>query len=122
MGGTTRERHCTIRPMGSRPVVVLLPVACVAYAATALAWRHSWVSAAAGALLAWFLWRRLPRARFAAYVFFSAMAIRGALTAAWPTLAFAVVAVLALQTPAALAAWPRLRPGAVRGGARMRRS
>jgi hypothetical protein len=108
--------------MGSRPVVVLLPVACVAYAATALAWRHSWVSAVAGALIAWFLWRRLARARFAAYVFFSAMAIRSALTAAWPTLAFAVVAVLALQTPAARAAWPRLRPGAVRGGARMRRS
>ena len=121
MGGTRRE-HCTIRQMRSRPVVVLLPVACVAYAATALAWRHSWVSAVAGGLIAWFLWRRLPRARFAAYIFFSAMAIRGALSGAWPTLAFAVVAVLALQTPAALAAWPRLRPGAVRGSARMRRS
>ena len=101
--------------MGSRVVVTLLPAACVAYAAASLAWRHSWISAVAGALVALFLWQRVRRARFAAYIFFSAMAIRSALTAAWPTLAFAVVAVLALQTPAARAAWPRLRPGRVRG-------
>jgi hypothetical protein len=105
--------------MTSRPVLVLLPLACLAYAASALAWRHSWISTIAGVLIAWFLWRRVGRARFAAYVFFSAMAIRSTLTAAWPTLAFAAAAVLAMQTPAALAAWPRLRPGAVRGGARM---
>ena len=109
--------------MTSRPVVDLLPLACVAYAATALVWRHSWISTLAGALVAFFLWRRVGRARFAAYIFFSAMAIRSALTEAWPTLAFAVVAVAAMQTPAAFAAWPRLRPGAVRGGGdRMRRS
>ena len=100
--------------MASRLVVVLLPLACVAYAAEALAWRRSWVSAAAGVLIAVFLWQRHPRARFAAYVFFSAMAIRGMVTAAWTPLAFAVTAVLVLQTPPALAAWPRLRPGRVR--------
>ena len=107
--------------MSSRPVVVLLPLACLVYAIVALAWPwpHSWISTLAGLLIALFLWRRVGRARFAAYIFFSAMAIRSALTAAWPTLAFAVAAVLAMQTPAALAAWPRLRPGAVRG-ARMR--
>jgi len=101
--------------MGTRLVVTLLPLACVAYAAAALAWRHSWISAIAGTLIAVFLWWRHPRARFAAYIFFSAMAIRSALTASWPTLAFAVVAVLVMQTPPALAAWPRLRPGRVRG-------
>ena len=101
--------------MGSRLVVALLPLACVVYAAAALAWRHSWISAVAGVLAALFLWARHRRARFAAYIFFSAMAIRSALTAAWPTLAFAVLAVLVMQTPAALAAWPRLRPGRVRG-------
>jgi hypothetical protein len=101
--------------MASRLVVTLLPLACVAYAAASLAWRHSWISAGAGALVALLLWRRVPRARFAAYIFFSAMAIRSALTAAWPTLGFAVLAVLALQTPAARGAWPRLRPGRVRG-------
>ena len=70
--------------MASRLVVALLPAACVAYAA--LAWRHSWISAIAGALIALFLWWRHPRARFAAYIFFSAMAVRAALTAAWPRL------------------------------------
>jgi len=101
--------------MASRLVVVLLPLACVAYAAAALAWRHSWISAIAAVLVAAFLGARHSRARFAAYIFFSAMAIRGALTAAWPALAFAVGAVLLMQTPAARAAWPRLRPGRVRG-------
>ena len=101
--------------MGSRLVVTLLPLAWVVYAAAALGWRRSWVSAIAGVLAAAFLWWRHPRARFAAYIFFSAMAIRSVLTSAWPTLAFAVLAVLVLQTPPALAAWPRLRPGRVRG-------
>jgi hypothetical protein len=100
--------------MGSRLVTALLPAACAGYAAAALAWRHSWISAAAGALIAVLLWRRHPRARFAAYIFFSAMAVRGALTGSWPALAFAIAAVLVMQTPPALAAWPRLRPGRVR--------
>jgi len=95
--------------MASRLVVVLVPLTCVAYAAAALAWRHSWISAVAAGLLAVVLWWRHPRARFAAYIFFSAMAVRGVLTAAWTTLAFAVAAVLVLQTRAARAAWPRLR-------------
>ena len=94
--------------------MVVLSIACVVYAAHALVWPHSWVSAVAGVLIAVFLWWRHPRARFAAYIFFSAMAIRSILTAAWATLAFAVAAVLLLQTPPALAAWPRLRPGRVR--------
>ncbi len=114
-----RPGHCTIGDVASRLAVRLLPLACVAYAALALLTRHSWISAVAGTLVSLFLWRRVRRARFAAYIFFSAMAIRGALTAAWPALAFAGAAVLLMQTPAALAAWPRLRPGAVRGGARM---
>ena len=101
--------------MGVRLVVALLPLACAIYAVAALVGRHSWISAIAGALIALFLWWRHPRARFAAYIFFSAMAIRSALTAAWPTLVFAIVAVLVMQTPPALAAWPRLRPGRVRG-------
>jgi hypothetical protein len=62
-----------------------------------------------------YLWVRLPRARFAAYVFFTAMAIRGVATAAWPAVAFAVAAVLLMQTPSARAAWPRLVLGRVRG-------
>lgn len=108
--------------MASRLVAGLLPLACIVYAGAALVWRHSWISALAGVVVAALLWRRHPRARFAAYVFFSAMAVRAAATAAWPALAFAVVAVLVLQAPPAAAAWPRLRPGDVRGrGDRMPR-
>ena len=101
--------------MAARLVVALLPLACVAYAAAALAWRHAWVSAIAAVVIAVFLWARVPRARFAAYIYFSAMAIRGVLTAAWPAVAFAAAVVLLMQTPAARAAWPRLAPGRVRG-------
>ncbi len=102
--------------MAPRVVVALVPLACLAYAAITLGVHGSWVSAAAATLIAWLLWRRHRRARFAAYVFFSAVAVRGALAARWPTLAFAVAAVLVMQTPPSLAAWPRLRPGWRRGG------
>lgn len=109
--------------MTPRTVVVLLPLACLAHAAASLGVYGSWVSAGAATLVAWMLWQRHHRARFAAYVFFSAAAVRSALTARWPTLAFAVAAVLVMQTPPALIAWPRLRPGWKRGGGdRMRRS
>jgi hypothetical protein len=108
--------------MASRLVVALLPLACLAYAAVAVGVRGAWLSAAAATLLAWLLWRRQRRARFAAYVFFSAVAVRSALTGRWPTLAFAVAMVLAMQTRPARAAWPRLRPGwRPSGGDRMRR-
>ena len=94
----------------SRLVAVLLPLACLAYAAVALGTRRAWVSAAAAVLVAWLLWRRHSRARFAAYIIFSVMAVRGVMTERWAVLAFAVAAVLVLQTPAARAAWPRLTP------------
>jgi hypothetical protein len=109
--------------MTPRAIAVLLTLACLAYAAVTLGAHGPWLSAAAATLVAWWLWRRHRRARFAAYVFFSAVAVRSALTARWPTLAFAVAAVLVLQTPPALIAWPRLRPGWRPGdGDRMRRS
>jgi hypothetical protein len=99
----------------ARLVVALLPLACLAYGVTALAGRGAWLSALAAAVVAVLLWRRHPRARFAAYVFFSALALRAVLTGAWPTLAFAVAAVLLLQTRAARTVWPRLAPGRIRG-------
>jgi hypothetical protein len=100
--------------MASRLVVVLLPAACLAYAATALVTRRAWLSALAATLVAWLLWRRHRRARFAGYVFFTAVAARATLTGRWPTLVFAIAAVAALQTPPAVARWPRLRPGRLR--------
>jgi hypothetical protein len=109
--------------MSSRAVTLGLPLACLAYAAVALGGRRSLVAAVAATLVAGLLWRRHRRARFAAYVFFSALAIRAAATAAWPALAFAVAAVLVMQTPPARVAWPRLRPGwPPRRGDRMRSS
>jgi hypothetical protein len=101
------------RVLRARLVSAVLPLACVVYAGVALG-RHRVLPAIAAAVVAWLLWRRHGRARFAAYIFFSAMAVRSVLTGAWPTLAFAALAVTAMQTPAARAAWPRLRPGRVR--------
>jgi hypothetical protein len=114
---------CIWASQGARMVVLLLPLACLVFGAVAVAVRGAWLSAAAATLVAWLLWRRHRRARFAAYVYFTAVAVRGALTARWPTLAFAIAAVLVLQAPPALLLWPRLTPGVRRKrGDRMRRS
>ncbi len=97
------------------PVALLLPGALVVYAILALGVAGWWVSGLAAPVIALLLWRRHPRARFAAYVFLSVVALRGALTRHWAALAFAALAVALLQTPAARGAWPRLRPGRTRG-------
>ena len=98
-----------------RPAVgVVLPLALVAYACVALGVAHWWVSGLVAPVVAALLWRRHPRARFAAYVFLSLVALRGALAHRWAALAFAVVVVALMQTAAARRAWPRLRPRAAR--------
>lgn len=109
------------------PVLTLgLVVALVVYAGVA-ALAGWWLSALAAPVVAWLLWRRHPRARFAAYLLLSAVAVRAAATAAWPMLAFALAAIAVLQTRAAARAWPRLAPGRTRarlehdGGDRMAR-
>jgi hypothetical protein len=105
-----------------RLVVALLPLACVGHAALAVGQRR-WLPAAAAVVVAWLLWRRHARARFAAYIFFSALAMRAVLTGGWLTLAFAAAAILLMQAPPARAAWPRLQPGWRRdAGDRMRGS
>ena len=96
-------------------VVVALVASLLVYAAIAVT-RRWWPSAAVAPVLAVLLWRRHRRARFTAYVFFSVLAARGALTGVWALPAYALAAVGLLQTPAARAAWPRLQPGRVRGG------
>ena len=97
------------------PVAVLLSAALLVYAGLALGAARWWVSGLAALVIALLLWRRHPRARFAAYVFFSAVTVRGVLTRHWAALAFASLAVALMQTPAARRAWPRLRPGRTRG-------
>lgn len=98
-------------------VTVALVAGLVGYAGVAatLGW---WVSAGAAPVVAVLLWRRHPRARFAVYVLLSAVAVRAAVTATWPALAFALAGIGVLQTPPASRAWPRLRPGHTRAPAR----
>jgi hypothetical protein len=97
--------------MSPSPVVVALAGSLVIYAAVALGVRQSWLSGFAAPVVAALLWHRHPRARFAAYVFFTVLAARGALTDVWALPAYALAAVGLMQTPAALRAWPRLAPG-----------
>jgi hypothetical protein len=94
--------------MTTHAVRCLLPLACLLYAAAAIMGRQAWISAGAAVLAAWLLWRRGRRARFAAYIFFSVAAARSLRTPAWPELAFAILGVLVLQTPAARGIWPRV--------------
>ena len=95
---------------GARIVVLPFAAALLAYAVVAVT-QGWWVSACAAPVVAWLLWRRHRRARFAAYIFFSVLAARAGITASWPLGLFALAAVLLLQLPPARRAWPRLTPG-----------
>lgn len=63
--------------------------------------------------VAWLLWRRHPRARFASYVFFTHEAARGWHFGHRDAVAAAVVGVLLLQLPSARRWAPSLRPGEI---------
>jgi hypothetical protein len=95
---------------GDRAITVGLVGGLLAYAALALV-AQRWVSGLAAPIVAALLWRRHRRARFSAYVFFSALALRGLVMGSWALVAFAGASVLVLQTPAARRAWPRLIAG-----------
>jgi hypothetical protein len=69
--------------------------------------------------VAWLVWRRHPRARFAAYVFLTHEAVRGVHLRRWDAVALAALWVLLLQLPAARGWLPSLRPAEMR--ARWRR-
>lgn len=96
-----------------RLVVVVVVGGLVVYTALALA-AHRWVSGLAAPVVAALLALRHPRARFSAYIFFAALAVRGLVAGAWPLALFAGVGILVLQTPAARRAWPRLVAGTTR--------
>jgi len=103
----------TARGTGEHVITVTLIAGLLVYAAYAVL-VHRWVSAVAAPLVAALLAFRHPRARFSAYVLFSAVALHGLVVRAWPLVACAVAGVLVLQTAPARRAWPRLRPGATR--------
>jgi hypothetical protein len=69
--------------------------------------------------VAWLVWRRKPRARFAAYVFLTHEAVRGLHFHRRDAVAIAALWVLLLQLPAARRFMPSLRPAEMR--ARWRR-
>jgi hypothetical protein len=69
--------------------------------------------------VAWLVWRRHPRARFAAYVFFTHEAVRGVHLLRWDAVALAGLWILLLQLPAARRWLPSIRPAEMR--ARWRR-
>jgi len=83
------------------------------YAALALA-AHRWISGLVAPLVAALLIARHPRARFSAYVFFSALAVRGLVAGAWALALFAGAAIVVMQTPPAVRAWPRVALGRTR--------
>jgi hypothetical protein len=100
-------------PNAERLVVITLVGGLVVYALIALL-AHRFVSGlvapGVAALLAW----RHPRARFSAYVFFSALAFRGLVAGAWPLALFAGAGIVVMLTPPARRAWPRLLAGTTR--------
>lgn len=96
-----------------RLVVVAVVGGLVIYAGLALA-AHRWISGLAAPVVAALLAIRHPRARFSAYVFFAALAVRGLAAVAWPLVLFAGTGILVLQTPPARRAWPRLVAGTTR--------
>ena len=103
--------------VAERLVVIAVVGGLVVHAALALA-AHRWISGLAAPIVAALLARGHPRARFAAYVLFSALAVRGLVGGAWPLVLFAGAGILVLQTPAARRAWPRLVAGTTRSAAR----
>ena len=105
----------------SHLVVSLVPASLLVYAVVALS-TGRWLSGIVAPLIAWLLWMRHPRARFAAYVFLTVVAARAALAGPWWLTAYAIGVIALLQVPAARHAWPRLRPGLAReAGDRMSR-
>jgi hypothetical protein len=64
--------------------------------------------------VAWLVWRRRPRARFAAYVFLTHESVRGMHFHRRDAVAVAILWVLLLQLPAARRYMPSLRPAEMR--------
>ena len=98
------------------PVLLLMSVGGlrVANAAPDRVW--TWVAYGLVApYVAGLVWRRHPRARFAAYLFLTHEAVRGAHLHRWDAVALAALWILLLQLPAARRWLPSLRPSEMRG-------
>ncbi len=81
----------------------------------------NWVAYGLGApYVGWLLWRRHPRARFAAYVFLSHETARGVHFRRGDAVAVALAGIALLQLPSARRWLPSLRPADVRARVRRR--
>lgn len=97
------------------PVLQLMSVGGlrIANAAPDRVW--SWVAyGLAAPYVAWLVWRRHPRARFAAYVFLTHEVVRGVHLHRWDAVGMAALWILLLQLPAARRWLPSLRPAEIR--------
>ena len=95
----------------ARAAVVWVVVASVIGYAAIGAYQRRWPSMVAGSVVAVLLACSHRRARFAAYVFLTAVAIRGAVVGLWALPVYAGAVLLVMQTAPARRAWPRLVPG-----------
>lgn len=106
--------------LGLAPVLQLMSVGGlrVLNAAPDRVW--SWVAyGLAAPYVTGLVWRRHPRARFAAYVFLTHEVVRGVHLHRWDAVGMAALWILLLQLPAARRWLPSLRPAEIR--ARWRR-
>ena len=107
----------------ARWVVVSAVIASVVVYAAIGAYQQRWPSLVGGSMLLVLLSAAHRRARFAAYIFFTAVAIRGVVAGSWALPLYAGVVLLVMQTAPARRAWPRLVRGRLFGrDDRMRRS
>ena len=100
----------------SRSVVAGAIVGSVVTYTAIAAYQQRWASAAAAAVVAALLALSHRRARFAAYIFLTALALRGAVTGVWALTVYGGIVLAAMQTPPARRAWPRLVRGRLLGG------
>jgi hypothetical protein len=78
-------------------------------------WRTLLVYGCGAVNLGYLCWRQSPRARFAVYVFLSVDVIRALRGSHWWTILIDLAVVTTMQMPAFCSAYPRIRPGDVRG-------
>ena len=98
----------------ARGAVVGAVVASVVVYAAIGAYQQRWASLISGSVLVLLLATAHRRARFAAYIFFTAVAIRGVVAGIWILPLYAGVMLLLMQTAPARRAWPRLARPALR--------
>ena len=96
-------------------ITVAVPLALVVYAVVVAFVLQRWISAIAAVFVAALLWQRHRRARFAAYIFLSAVTARAVMTHVWTIAVFAIVMIAVLQLPSARRAWPSLLSGRING-------